>query len=332
MNEELIKTKIILSKSYDPWYNLALEECLLDRVKENEIILYLWQNDNTVVIGRNQNPWKECKCKLLESNDGKLARRLSGGGAVYHDLGNLNFTFIMDKNLYDLKKQLKVIIDAVNSMGIKAEFMGRNDIVVDNKKISGNAFYYREKTAYHHGTLLINSDIEKLVNFLDVSIEKLVSKGINSVKSRVVNLKEIKPEITINLAKESIKDAFINEYSGSGEEIQVNLEEINKYYEKYASWDWRYGNSPKFDIILSNKFNWGYFELGMSLKNGHIDNVKIYSDSLVPDLLETISNNLIDVELSTHKIGNIILSIEPKDKNEEEIKNDIYNWILDQYI
>lgn len=134
------KPEIIYSQSFNPWYNLALEEYLLNGVSDNEVILYLWQNDNTVVVGRNQNAWKECRCKLLEEEGGKLARRLSGGGAVYHDLGNLNFTFLMKDSLYDLKHQLNVILNAVKMAGIEAEFSGRNDLVVQGKKFSGNAF------------------------------------------------------------------------------------------------------------------------------------------------------------------------------------------------
>src|SRR6056297_3762446 len=151
----LHNTKIYHSTSFDPWHNLAFEEYLLNQVEENEVILYLWQNDNTGVIGRNQNAWKECRSELLAEEGGKLARRLSGGGAVYHDLGNLNFTFIMDKDNYNLKKQLKVILEAVRDQGIEAEFSGRNDLVVKSKKFSGNAFYFGSETAYHHGTILV---------------------------------------------------------------------------------------------------------------------------------------------------------------------------------
>ena len=132
----IIQTRIIKSLSHDPWVNLAIEEHLLEQVTEDEVILYLWQNENTVVIGRNQNAWKECKHLDLEREGGKLARRLSGGGAVYHDLGNLNFTFIMNKKHYDLSKQLTVILQAVKKLGIKAEFSGRNDLVIEEKQFS----------------------------------------------------------------------------------------------------------------------------------------------------------------------------------------------------
>jgi len=177
--DNLDKLRIFYSEEYNPWYNLALEEYLIDRVEEDEIILYLWQNEHTVVIGRNQNAWKECRCSKLEERDGGyLARRLSGGGAVYHDLGNLNFTFLMERDDYDLHKQLSVILDAVKKLGIEAEFSGRNDLTAQGKKFSGNAFYFGTDKAYHHGTILYDTEIEPLLEYLSVSSEKIKTKGI----------------------------------------------------------------------------------------------------------------------------------------------------------
>ena len=148
--------------SFDPHYNLAVEQYLLETVAEDQCILYLWQNENTVVIGRNQNPWKECKTTLLSQEGGHLARRLSGGGAVFHDLGNLNFTFLLPQADYDLDKQLDVIQTAVSSLGISTERSGRNDVLAEGRKFSGNAFYKNGNQAYHHGTLLVNADMDKL--------------------------------------------------------------------------------------------------------------------------------------------------------------------------
>ena len=144
------KLTYIESDQVNPSKNLAVEEYLLLHCEDKECILYLWQNQNTVVIGRNQNAWKECKVTKLEEENGHLARRLSGGGAVYHDLGNLNFTFLVNKDEYSLEKQLQVIINAMGRLGLKAEKSGRNDILIDGKKFSGNAFYEQEKHCYHH--------------------------------------------------------------------------------------------------------------------------------------------------------------------------------------
>lgn len=211
--------KIVYSTSNDPWFNLSVEEYLLSCVQKDEVILYLWQNQNTIVIGKNQNPWKECSCDEFERNGGKLARRLSGGGAVFHDLGNLNFTFIMDKNLYDLNKQLSIILNSCKNLGINAEFTGRNDITVNGRKFSGNAFYFAKDSAYHHGTILIDTNFEKLTKYLQVSKEKIDSKGIKSVKSRVVNLKSIKKDLTVEKMMKELKQNFIKVYGTRGSHI-----------------------------------------------------------------------------------------------------------------
>ncbi|HOV70336.1 MAG TPA: lipoate--protein ligase family protein, partial [Clostridia bacterium] len=161
--------KIILTAITDPHQNLAFEEYLFETADEDTATMYLWTNASTVVIGRNQNPWRECKVELLEKDGGKLSRRTTGGGAVYHDLGNLNFSFIMSKEAYSVQRQLGVIIEAVRSLGIDAEFSGRNDILACGRKFSGNAFAVRKNGALHHGTLLINADMDMLTHYLTVS-------------------------------------------------------------------------------------------------------------------------------------------------------------------
>jgi len=291
-----LRTAYASSSSYDPWYNLAIEEYLLNHVAENEIILYLWQNDNTVVIGKHQNAWKECACKELEGEGGKLARRLSGGGAVYHDLGNLNFTFVMDRKLYDLERQLHVLLLAVRNLGIEAEFSGRNDLTVEGKKFSGNAFCFKSRSAYHHGTILVDTDMNRLARYLRVSKEKIASKGVDvkSVRSRVVNLARLNPEITIEAVRQSVKESFAQVYGEYSREIQFDgdSEEILRLYQKYASWEWRYGETPDFDISLRNRFDWGEIELCLSIDEGLIKKAVIYSDAIDCGLVEALAESL----------------------------------------
>ncbi|QIB27562.1 lipoate--protein ligase [Caloranaerobacter azorensis] len=327
MPNKKVQTKIIQSLSFDPWYNLALEEYLLNKVSENQMILYLWQNENTVVIGRNQNPWKECRCRELESEGGKLARRLSGGGAVFHDLGNLNFTFIMDKKLYNLENQLKIILRAVKKLGIEAEFSGRNDLTVQGKKFSGNAFYFDTSSAYHHGTLLINTDFQKLNRYLQVSKEKLNSKGIDSIQSRVVNLSSIRSCITIEDMVKSLEESFIETYGETIKEIHkaIFTEEIEKLYHKYASWEWRYGETPSFDITFQNRFSWGDIDIGLKLENGYIKSSLIYSDAIDYDLIQKISQSLEGVPFCKEDIINRIESI-PIKSNNRTIIEDLKEW------
>lgn len=313
-----ISTRIISSTSYNPFYNLAIEEYLLTKVKDNEIILYLWQNENTIVIGRNQNPWKECMCKAFEIDGGKIIRRLSGGGAVFHDRGNLNFTFIMDKKVYDLEKQLSVILKAVNNLGIDAKFSGRNDILVGEKKFSGNAFYEKLNSSYHHGTILVDADMDKLSKYLKVSKEKIASKGVESVRSRVVNLKTIKEDITIEKLKESLINSFNEIYKGDSNIEYVKDEyDIKDLYEKYSSWEWKYGQTPKFDINFVKRFKWGEIDLNLNLKNGIIDSLVIYSDAMNSILIKDIENELLKtpfkMDAICKKLNNVICKIDEKD-------------------
>ena len=213
------KLKLYRGQSFDPFFNLAVEEYLLQNTDEGCCTLYLWQNQNTVVIGRNQNAFKECRTTLLEDEGGKLARRLSGGGAVFHDLGNLNFTFLVPTADYDLDKQLKVIELACEKLGVKVERSGRNDILADGRKFSGNAFYKNGPRAYHHGTLMVDVDREKMGRYLNPSKAKLSSKGVDSVRSRVVNLKELASDTTIELLSEKLAEAFEEVYGLPYEEI-----------------------------------------------------------------------------------------------------------------
>lgn len=279
-------TRIIRTESLDPWWNLAIEEYLLERVEPGHCILYLWQNENTVVIGRNQNPWRECKTELLESEGGKLARRLSGGGAVYHDLGNLNFTFVAGEGVYDQDKQTGVILDAVHRLGIHAEKTGRNDITADGRKFSGNAFCVRKKSAYHHGTLLVSSDLEKLSRYLQVSVEKMRSKGIESVQSRVVNLSGLKPGLTVQDMAEAMVASFRAAYGcNTGVENCIQEEKegraaIEELYCKYSSWSWRYGETPGFDVDIETRFSWGGVQLGFKLESGMVKEARAYSDAM----------------------------------------------------
>ena len=338
LQDKKVTTKIISSASNDPWYNLALEEYLLCSIKKNEVVLYLWQNKDTVVVGRNQNPWKECRCDEFEKDGGKLARRLSGGGAVFHDLGNLNFTFVMDKDLYDLNKQLNVILKSCKKIGINAEFTGRNDIVVEGKKFSGNAFYFGKNSAYHHGTILIDTNFKRLTKYLQVSKEKIVSKGIDSVSSRVVNLKSVKSSLTVEKMVEKLKETFIEMYSdGVNEEIIIGdkndnvqkeiKKDMDKLYEKYSSWEWIYGKSPKFDVSFENRFVWGGIDIKLSLKDVHIQYAQIFSDAMNSDLIQNISEELKGIEFKQDAIVKTIKNIDQVSTQDKAIINDICLWL-----
>ena len=278
-------TKVALYEgvSHDPHYNLAVEQYLLESVEDGQCILYLWQNQNTVVIGRNQNPWKECRTALLDEEGGKLARRLSGGGAVFHDLGNLNFTFLMPQGDYDLDRQLDVIQLAVQSLGIPAERSGRNDILSGGRKFSGNAFYKHNGKAYHHGTLMLDVDKDKLGRYLNPSRAKLQSKGVDSVRSRVVNLKELNPDITVELLKKGLTAAFVQVYGcplSVMKEDQLDGDRIDKITERNRSWEWNFGQKLPFTFEIEERFRWGGIQVQLLVEEGIIQKAKFYSDAM----------------------------------------------------
>lgn len=321
--------KYIISNQYKPYKNLALEEYMLKNVLDNQCILYLWQNEKTVVIGKNQNPWKECKIEALTEDRGSLVRRLSGGGAVFHDLGNLNFTFLVRKENYNLEKQLQVILNAVKNLGIPAEKSGRNDITVDGRKFSGNAFYSDGISNYHHGTILINVNMSMLSHYLNVAKAKLESKGVNSVRSRVVNLVEYRPDLNIDLMKNELIKAFGQVYGLAPEPIDeksLDIKEINKLEEKFSSWDWKYGRRFKFSSSYEERFTWGNMELQYLVDKGTIKDCVIYSDSLNVEFIERIPSQLVGCRYMAEDIINAINYIAIDDET-EIIRRDIIKMI-----
>ena len=278
-------TKIFIynAQGTNPHENLAAEKVLMDAMQPGEAMLYLWQNLNTVVIGKNQNAWLECRTSLLEEEGGKLSRQLSGGGAVYHDLGNLNFTFVMCKEDYDLDKQITVIQRACQLAGIQAEKSGRNDILADGKKFSGNAFYQDKVHAYHHGTLMVDVDKEKLGRYLSPPKAKLEAKGVASVRSRVVNLKELSPMLTIEGMRRNMQQAFQDIYGLTAEKFvpdDTMKAEIQRLKELYSSWDYLYGAPLSFTFSCEEKFDWGYVGLQLDAKGGIVQNAQINTDAM----------------------------------------------------
>lgn len=295
------KLYICKAVGVDPYRNIATEKYLLDTVEPGSCILYLWQNQNTVVIGRNQNAWAECRTGLLEQEGGHLARRLSGGGAVFHDLGNLNFTFLMQEEDYDLNKQLSVISEAGRLTGITVERSGRNDLLVQGCKFSGNAFYHSQGHAYHHGTLLVDADMEKLSRYLTPSKAKLESKGVASVRSRVINLKELSPTLTVSLLEQYMEEAFCLVYGLTAEPIAFSADaqrQIEESAKKLSGWDWLYGQKLPFSVSLEDRFSWGSIQLQLQITSGKIAGVRVYSDAMQWQLAEDIEKILLSLPFS----------------------------------
>lgn len=282
------------SNSDDGYLNLAADGYFLENVKKGDVILYFYINSNAVIIGRNQNAWRECYIKNMRRDGVQLVRRHTGGGAVYHDCGNLNFSFVMGEKKYDLERQLGVIANALSKLGVKTELSGRNDILVEGRKISGNAYGFKNGNRGHHGTVLVNADLTRFGEYLNVSAAKMRAKGVESVKSRVCNLSEFVPGITTERVRELVAEAFIEEYGEAKPYSFDNcaLEQIEKNRKRQASWDWRFGKTPQFELTIENRFSFGELQLHIDLKDGRIRRVKAFSDCLDTELVGAVESAL----------------------------------------
>ena len=290
-----IRYKVYITGYTDPYRNLAAEEMLLRYVQPDEVILYLWQNENTIVIGRNQNAWRECNFEAFASEDGKLARRLSGGGAVYHDMGNQNFTFFAHNNLYVTHKQSEVICLAARKFGIGATLCGRNDIIADGRKFSGNAYYSTGTVRYHHGTILLSADMGKLGRFLTPSKKKLQAKGVKSVGSRVVNLCDLVAGITPENMRRALVSSFEEVYGSEVEYIDDSVfdpAEWERLTEHYVSRQWTLGRLSEFNRQFQTRLSFGEIELQILVSDGVIRDATMYSDAMNADWVDAVAEIL----------------------------------------
>ena len=290
--------KYIRNEATEPCYNLALEEYVLNTLTDDDYFL-IWQNDKTVVIGKHQNTAEEVNSKRTEELGVKVVRRNTGGGAVYHDMGNLNFSFITDwdaeKNI-DYDTFLLPVIRALSKFGVNAERQGRNDVVVDGKKISGNAQCIHNGRILHHGTLLVSSDLSVMAEVLNVQTDKIISKGIKSVRSRVANISGYaKGAFSMELLKAAMLEAFSE--NGSADEYILGASqtaEIGKLAkEKYETWEWNYGKSADYSYKNAKRFSNGTVELNLGIKNGVIERCRIFGDFLALASVEELENAVI---------------------------------------
>ena len=284
--------QILVSDQYDPFINRAVEQYLTDSQEEGIVTLYLWKNQQTVVIGYNQNPYSECNVKLLLDEGGHLMRRGTGGGAVYHDLGNINFSFVADKRLYDVTKQLSVIQDALRTYGLETEISGRNDLTYQGRKFSGNAFGKGQRNHLHHGTILIKTDGAMMQRYLIVDKAKLLKNGVKSVANRVINLSEAVPQLTSENIKQPLIASFEKVYGGKAETLDfdtlINNPEVQAIREHISSHDFLFGRWEQFKTTKKARFPWGGVEISLKIDEAQsiITEAQIASDCLEP---ETIS-------------------------------------------
>lgn len=274
----------IESKSTNPYYNLALEEYVFERMDRSKDYFILWQNYNTIVVGKYQNTAEEINQEYVNEHGIRVVRRLSGGGAVYHDKGNLNYTFIVgqDKNPeFDFSLFSTPVIKALDKLGVKASLNGRNDISIDGKKFCGNSQYAKHKRLLHHGCIMLDSNLGTVADALKVKEAKFDSKSVKSVQSRVTTINANAPRtISMEEFKETLKAcAFENEEL---EEYKLSIvdeaEIMHLKKEKYEIWDWVYGKNPDYNVTYEKKFPSGLVTLKMQVENACIDDIKIYGD------------------------------------------------------
>lgn len=318
----------------DPRINLAIEEYALKNLDINETYLLFYINEPSIIIGKNQNSVEEINTEYVESNGIHVVRRLSGGGAVYHDLGNLNYSFITKddgNSFHNFRKFTEPVIAALKQMGVNAELSGRNDILAEGRKISGNAQFSTKGRMFTHGTLLFNSEMDHIVSALRVKKDKIESKGIKSVRSRVANISEF---LTEQLTIEEFRSSLLK-FIFQGEEVteyvltEEDWERIHQLSkERYQNWDWNYGKSPKFNLQHSHRFPVGQIDVRLDVEKGVIENCKIYGDFFGVGDVSEIERMLIHVRYEKSELEAALKEIDTTyyfgNVSKEEFINLIY--------
>lgn len=334
MTDRIQKIYIIDTGMTDPYRNLALEEYMFDRLGQCEAVMFLWQNDNTVVIGQNQNAWAQCDIRAAREMGTRIARRRSGGGAVYHDMGNLNYTFITPDDPELTARDRSVVLSALRNSGVDAAVTGRNDIEAGGRKISGTAWYSGGGKLCHHGTLLISSDICKMDRVLRVDRSKWEDKGVDSVRSRVVTLNQINSGITVENMKSRLISAFREEYAGAvcitaddAEKITADdPEKFRALVRRYSSELWIFGTEIKADLTLKRKFLWGLVEIQCRLSGDIIADIRVFSDSLDQEIIQETACRLCELRLCRRDIMEHMREL----TEHSQVADDIVGMLLDE--
>lgn len=303
----------------DPRINLAIEEYALKNLDINETYLLFYINEPSIIIGKNQNTIEEINTEYVEANGIHVVRRLSGGGAVYHDLGNLNFSFITKddgESFHNFLKFTEPVIEALKKLGVHAELSGRNDITAEGRKISGNAQFSTKGRMFSHGTLLFDSEIDSVVSALKVKKDKIESKGIKSIRSRVANISEFLQE---KISIEEFRTLLLEYIFGGKDQIEEykltekDWEAIHQLSaERYQNWDWNYGKSPKFNLQHSHRFPVGQIDIRLEVEKGLIANCKIYGDFFGVGDVSEIENKLVGIRYEKAEIEHALADIDIK--------------------
>ncbi|HPR81606.1 MAG TPA: lipoate--protein ligase [Enterococcus sp.] len=324
----------------DPRVNLAIETFLLQEMAVDEPILLFYINEPSIIIGRNQNTIEEINKEYVDEKGIHVVRRFSGGGAVYHDEGNLNFSFIMpdDGNSFrDFEKVTKPIIQALHDMGVEgAQLKGRNDLVINDMKFSGNAMYATNGRMFAHGTIMFDSDVNEVVNSLKVRKDKIESKGIKSIRSRVTNIKPFLPKENQEMTTEEFSQEILLKIFGvdSVEAIKTytltdnDWEKVKVISEQYyANWDWNYGKSPAFDIERRKRFPIGSIEVRLNVAEGKITDAKIYGDFFGLGEVKDVEDALVGTKYEKNALKEVVDAIDVKKYFGNIETNDLFELI-----
>ncbi len=332
--------KVFIADSLNPYLNIATEEWIFNSLDSSSQILYLWRNQHTVVIGRNQNPWSECNLLKMKQDGITLARRNTGGGAVFHDLGNTNFTFLSPKDGYKRESNIQIILDALKKFNIHGEASGRNDLLVPfpdgPRKFSGSAYREKKDRAFHHGTLLFHADLTLLGNYLTPNPKKLQAKGKESVRARVANLQEINPSINHEVALPVLIESFENFYGGKATIEYLNMDSLQKnielkaHYEQLSSWNWLYGQTLDFNHKMDDYLSLGFFDFHFFVESGIIKDVQIFTDCLYPLLIEDLTVGLRGQSYAAKPVLQVVQSLMPKYHEQSAGVDELAKWLAKQ--